>query len=940
MERVRDSPVLHGGVPTGIVAFLFTDIEGSTRRWEARRLAMQSALRRHDAIMSEAIAYSNGYAFKTVGDAFCVAFSTVPDAVRAALAAQRALLKDDWSAVDGLNVRMAIHAGGADERDGDYFGPTTNRVARLLATAHGGQVLLSGAAADLAQGDMPSQTTLRDLGRHRLKDLTYPEQVYQLVADDLQAEFSPLRSLDALPNNLPLQLTTLIGRENDVAQIKNLLGKARLLTLVGTGGVGKTRLALHAAAELLDEFPDGVWFIELARVSNPDSVADAVASELHLSEEASQSVIDGLLAGLKYKRTLLIFDNCEHVVSAAAAVVESILHACPNVKVMATSREGLSVSGEEVLRVASLMVPDATEKPNARDASRYGAVALFLARATAVEKTFALTDENSSGVTDICRTLDGIPLAIELAAVRIQALSVHQLSARLKERFRILTGGSRTALPRHQTMRALIDWSYDLLTSTEKTVLRRVAVFAGTFTLEAASEICSDQQIKTWDVLELLSSLISKSLVAAELCGSQQQYRLLESTRQYAAEKLAESGEDDRLHRRHAEHFLSIAERANEAWDNPPMREWYASLERDLDNLRAAMDWGAQDRGTKPLGAALVGALLHFWEDGQLFSEGVQRARSALQTVDVRTDRAIVARLWLTEATLLPHAQRFARSVKPDASPEAATTALELYTSLQSPEGIACCLRARGTLHYVRRQYEESRTDLVEAANMFRSHDHLRMLGRTLHSLARTLLLSGRAEESRPIYLEALEITRSQGDDSGTSEILSNLAESEFQLGTVHRALLFAQESLELIRGNNLPKSLTFQLCNMASYLIELGKFDEARSAALEALRYARQSGQFPIQIATSLLYLALIHSKTADPRCAARLAGYVEGVYKRHEWVPEYTERHQLDKLLAFQHSQLSNAELNAVMMQGAALGEEQAIEEAITLAGGPIHQ
>ncbi|HEV2038081.1 MAG TPA: adenylate/guanylate cyclase domain-containing protein, partial [Candidatus Eremiobacteraceae bacterium] len=451
-------------LPTGTVTFLFTDIEGSTQRWESKRDAMKAAVARHDALMRGAIEADGGYVFKTIGDAFCAAFRTAPEAIRAALAAQRALAKEDFSAVDELRVRAALHTGYADERDGDYFGPTVNRVARLLAIGHGGQVIVSSATSDLLEGELPPQTSLRDLGAHRLKDLAHPERVYQLVAADLPAEFAPLKSLDALPNNLPLQVTSFIGREGDVAEIRCLSEKSRLLTLVGPGGVGKTRLALQVGADLLERYPDGVWFVELATLTDPELVPSETALALNVRLASDRSLTDSIVHALGRKRALLILDNCEHLVDAVAKLARSLLQHCPNVSILTTSREGLGIGGEDVARVASLSLPAKNEALTAEAALHFGAIALFADRAPMANKSFRLSDDNVAIVVDICRRLDGIPFAIELAVARVKVLSIADLSKALHERFRVLTGGDRTALPRQKTMRALIDWSYDLLT--------------------------------------------------------------------------------------------------------------------------------------------------------------------------------------------------------------------------------------------------------------------------------------------------------------------------------------------------------------------------------------------------------------------------------------------------------------------------------------------
>src|SRR5579864_2857905 len=373
MQQTREGEAPRS-LPTGTVTFLFSDIEGSTERWERHREAMRKSVQRHEQLVRSAIESNNGVVFKTIGDAFCSAFYNVADAVAAALSAQRALLAQDWSDIGGLKVRMAVHTGHTDERDGDYFGPAVNRVARLLAIGHGGQILVSGASADLSQGELPPQAALRDLGAHRLKDLTHPEQVYQVVAPDLQPEFPPLRSLEALPNNLPLQITSFVGRELELLTVSETLNKHRLVTLVGAGGVGKTRLALQVGADLLDRYEDGVWLVELAPLSEGELIPSAVASIFHVSEAANRTLTEAIVHGLKARRALIIFDNCEHVVEPAARLIDAILRSCPHVRIIATTRQGLGIAGEAVHRVASLAVPETGGRLTAEEAMRHGAI--------------------------------------------------------------------------------------------------------------------------------------------------------------------------------------------------------------------------------------------------------------------------------------------------------------------------------------------------------------------------------------------------------------------------------------------------------------------------------------------------------------------------------------------------------------------------------------
>ncbi|MEA3186570.1 MAG: hypothetical protein QOD99_400, partial [Chthoniobacter sp.] len=531
--------------PSGTITFLFTDIEGSSQLWDLHRAAMQVALARHDAILREACAAHHGVVFKTIGDAFCVAFDTAHDAFTAALESQRKLQQEQWEGVGALKVRMALHTGAAEQRDDDYFGPALNRVSRVLAAAHGGQTLLSLPAAELVRDRLPDGVRLRDLGERRLRDLARPERIFQLVTNDLPSEFPPLRSLESVPNNLPAQLTTFIGREREMEEVKRLLNTVHLLTLTGTGGTGKTRLSLQVAADVLESFADGVWLVEFATIDDPTLVPETVAAALEARQEPALSLTATLTNFLRAKNLLIIFDNCEHVVGACAKLAETLLRACPQLRIMASSREPLGIAGEMAWTLPPLSAPqdywrnisateDAVEK-----FTQFEAVRLFVERATAARSAFVLTNDNVVIVAQICSRLDGIPLAIELAAARIKVLTLQQIADRLDDRFHLLTGGSRTAMPRQQTLRALIDWSYDLLTELEQKLLRRLSVFARGRTLEAIEAVCAGEGIEDFEVVDLLTQLVDKSLVTVEKSPEHgARYFITESIWDYSREKL------------------------------------------------------------------------------------------------------------------------------------------------------------------------------------------------------------------------------------------------------------------------------------------------------------------------------------------------------------------------------------------------------------------
>src|SRR5687767_8746260 len=469
-----------GRLPSGTVTFLFTDIEGSTQLWEKHPEAMKEALAKHDSILREAIESNGGQVIKTTGDGMHGVFEKAIDAVHATLTAQRAL-KEPICELQ-IKVRMGLHAGEAEVRASDYHGQALNRAARIMSAGHGGQILLSSITAELAREHLPADVSLQDLGEHHLRDLVRPEHLFQLLAPDLQIEFPAIKSLNSLPNNLPPQLTTFIGREREMQEARKLLASTRLLTLIGPGGTGKTRLSLQLAADQLSEFKDGVWLVELAPLSDPTFIPSTIASVLELHEVPGIPLMSIIIDYLRAKQLLLILDNCEHLVEASAQIADQLLHACPQLKIIASSREALGIDGETVYRVPSLSMPD----PSSTSLMDYEATRLFIDRAAKAEPRFHLTDHNALSIAQICRRLDGIPLAIELAAARVKLFTPEQIAERLDDRFKLLTGGSRTALPRQQTLRALIDWSYQSLNETEQRALRRLAVFSGGWTFEAA----------------------------------------------------------------------------------------------------------------------------------------------------------------------------------------------------------------------------------------------------------------------------------------------------------------------------------------------------------------------------------------------------------------------------------------------------------------------
>ena len=603
-------------LPEGTVTFLFTDIEGSTPLWEQHPDLMAESLQVHNQVLYQAIDAHGGVAFRFVGDAIAAAFSTAPQALAAAVAGQRGLANAKWNELGALRVRMGIHTGEAYPSDAgdDYITThTLNRVARVMSAGHGGQILLSQASATLCERTLPADIQLIDRGQHHLKGMQWLEHLYQVSGSGLEKHFRPLNTIDSRPNNLPLQLTSFLGRERQIAQIRQRMKESRLVTLTGPGGVGKTRLSLEIAAQALEDFPDGVRFVELALANDPELIPPTVAKALDLRGETNQPILEILLAHFEGKKALIVLDNCEHMVEACASFAELLLTRSPEVWILSTSREAFRMQGEAVYVVPSLAFPDPAQLPTFEVFTAFEAIRLFEERARAVASDFRLSEQNALSIARICQHLDGIPLAIELAAARTSALTPAQIAIRLEDAFGLLTTGKRTSLPRHQTLLATIRWSYNLLSDNERRLLCRLAVFLGGWSLEAAEAVCSGKGISRTEVFELLCSLVNKSMVIAqqrraeEIC-----YRLLETIRRYAEEELLEAGEADWAARQHFEFYLAEAEERNAHLRGPRALRAFMWFVREQPNLRAALDWARS--GTPPHdqpGAERLAEIMH-----------------------------------------------------------------------------------------------------------------------------------------------------------------------------------------------------------------------------------------------------------------------------------------------------------------------------------------
>jgi predicted ATPase/DNA-binding SARP family transcriptional activator/class 3 adenylate cyclase len=793
--------------PTGTVTFFFTDIEGSTRLWELYPDAMRQARARHEELLRGAIEAHGGYVFNTGGDSLCSAFGDAQAPLQAALEAQEALLAELWGPMEPLRVRMALHTGAAEYRDHDYYGPPLNRIARLLHAGRGGQTLLSGTTADLVRAALPEGADLKDLGTHRLKDLQEPMQIYQLLHPDLSAEFRTLRSLEAFAHNLPRQLTSFIGRERQMAEIRGLLERSSLLTLTGPGGCGKTWLALQVGADLIEEYPDGVWLVELAALADPGLVPQTAAEMLGIREQPGRPLIETLRDHLRPRSLLLVVDNCEHLLTACARLIESLLRACPRLRIMATSREGLRVAGEQTYNVPSLSLPGWAEEsasagPALLDAlARSEASRLFYERAVLRQSRFGMTEENARAVAQVCRRLDGIPLAIELAAALVKVLSVDQIAQRLDDRFRLLRYGNITALPRQQTLRALIDWSYDLLSEPERLLLRRLSVFAGGWTLEAAEAICAGGEIDEYDVLDLMARLVEKSLVLAdETPGGGKRYRLLETIREYGRETLRAGDEAMDLLRRHLEWFTQLAEEAEPQIQGPAQKEWLDRLETEHDNLRAAFD-GAVESGEVEVGLRLGAALGWFWDVRGYRREGRERLERVLALAAREPSLTAGSGLALVRARVL---QRLGTLTAWLGDYGKAQSILEESLAIRreggDAEGTARSLLALGDLAHFQGDPGAARAFLEECRAIGRSLGHHWLVARSLERQADVAIFQNRNEEARTLLEEGLRLQEKLGDRREISKLLSGMGRIMHERGDLEAARLLFEQSLTIHR--------------------------------------------------------------------------------------------------------------------------------------------
>ncbi len=783
--------------PSGTVTLAFTDIEGSTSLLQGLGDRYPEVLADHHRLIREAFGRHGAVERGSAGDGLYFVFSSAREAVQAAVDGQLALAGHPWP--DGIAVRdrIGLHTGEPWRATEGYIGLDVHRAARICAAGHGGQILISQTTHDLIAHELRAPMGVIDLGTHRLRSLEGPERLYQLTGPGLASDFPPPRTTGAPRNNLRLEVTSFIGREREIQQAVQIVEASSILTLTGPGGVGKSRIGTRLARLLLDRFEDGTWIVECGTLTDPDFVLPSIVSTLGLTESAGRSLRDAIVEQLKGKRLLLVLDDCDPVLAQCAELATELARTCSNVRVVVTSREALGVPGEAILPIASLMMPAAGAAVHASDLLEVDACRLFVERARAVQPGFELTDQNARSVAQLCRRLDGIPLAIELAAARVRALPVEQIAARLDDRFRLLTGGSRTVVARHQTLRATIDWSYDLLAEPERAVLRRLSVFAGGASLDAAESICAGDPVDPFDMLDVLGRLIDKSLVLTDPASTEARFRLLETVREYARGRLVEADAGGATLRRHRDWYLSLVEEASPAFfRGPEPVEWLRRLDREHDDLRAALEWCLDQPGEGEAGLRIAAGLWRYWEIRGHLTEG---------------------RSWL---------EQMLAAVGDDVSPLRANA-----------------LTGAGSLAFMQGDFRAASTFHEGSLALHRQMGDRQSVAYAANNLANTAVQLGDHARARELYVETMALVHEAGDMRGVAFGSINLADVATRQGDYAAAQELYEQALATIRELGDRWMEAFAMDTFGRATSRAGDREAARSLHVEALAILEEIG-------------------------------------------------------------------------------------------------
>lgn len=946
-------------LPTGTVTFLFTDIEGSTRLLERLGDRYTGLLADYRRLIRSIFAGRGGQEVDTQGDASFFAFPRAKDAVIAAVGAQRALAGHHWPDGAIVHVRMGLHTGEPLSAETGYVGMDVHRAARICAAASGGQILVSQTTRDLIYDSLPDQFALRDLGEHRLKDITHPLHLYQVIAPGLRADFRPPRSL----TSLPLQLTSFVGRGRELAEVRHLLATDRLVTLTGVGGAGKTRLAIQVASGAVEDFTDGVWLVELAALSDPSLVPQTVAAVLDVREQPGRPILVSLVDSLRPKQLLFVLDNCEHLIEACAAIVGDVLRACPQVRILATSREALGIEGEVTCQVPPLSIPDLAEFPPIERLKKYEAVRLFVDRAAAVAPAFTVTAHNARTVAQLCSRLDGMPLAIELAAARLKVLSVEQILARLDDRFSLLIEGRRGKLPRQQTLRATMDWSYQLLSAAEQTLLRHLSAFAGWFDLESVEHVCAARPLEPTAVLDLLAQLVDKSLVLVEHRNGEPRYRMLDTIRDYAAEKLREAGEEAGLRGRHRDWFLAAAERADAEIRGPRQKLWLDRLQANHDNFRTALEWSSAQAGDDA-GLRLAGALGWFWYDRGYATEGrgwLQRLLAGTTSGSLSARAKALNRAGLLASFQGDNAQaivlseeglRLARAGgdiletafslmilgwitnQPIGDyPRARALfeeALTLYRQYGDPWGTATALHHLGRVLWRQGNYERAAALLEESRDRYRSYGDRLGMAWALHGLGLVARSRGDLAASAAYHTESLSLFRELEQKAHYALALNSLGVLARQQGDYDHAVALSEESLDLFRELGDKAGVGLALYSLGMAVMRQGERDQADSLLRESLSLRHELGDRRA-IAEGLEAMASVAVAQGRYERAAQLFGAAESLREQLGAPVPPSDRAEYEESVNTVRARLGEARLVQAWEAGRAMPPDRATAHAL---------
>jgi len=901
------------------VTFVFSDLEGSTRLLNSLRGSYGPLLEQYHELIDATFAGHGGTKIDQAGDGLFHSFSSARGAIAAATEAQLAMASHEWPQGVSVRARMGIHTGEAANRRAGYVGIDVHRAARIASAGHGGQVLVSQTTRDLAGSDLPSDATLVDLGEHWLKDLAQPEHLYQVSVDGLPQAFPPLKSLVTLPNNLPRHLSSFVGRRNDVSEVRQLTTESPLVTLTGPGGVGKTRLCLQVAAELLENFADGAWLVELEALTDAGLVPQQVAVALGISEASDADSRESVLSHLRGRELLLILDNCEHVIDACAQLANSLLRACPGLRIIATSREPLGVAGERLYPVRSLSLPT-VKRVTAEMVAESEAISLFIERAQSADPTFAITDANAAAIVEICRRLDGIPLAIELAAARVRALSVEQIAERLDDRFRLLTGGSRTVMPRHQTLRAAIEWSFDLLSDAERLVLWRLSVFAGPFPLEAAEKVCTGPGVEVWEVIDHVTTLVEKSLVARQA----DRYRLLDTVRGYAREHSLEAGESQGAFERHRDWYLDFVRSSAPAFfRGPELAAVLDRLEAEHDNVRAALAWSLNEEGGGHAALELVAGVWRFWEIRGYVTEGrqwVERALAASPT-DLSRARADV----LTAAGILAAGQGdHAAAVRYHEA------SLELHEEIGDRKSVEIALHNlanaalhQGNLERARELYER----VLAVADPSTTE-----ISFVLVNLADVIDGQGDYEAAVDRYQQAINRSTASDDLWVAAYAMSAFGQAAARHGETDTARELYEKALDIYRRVRDQRAEARLMTMLAELIGQQGDTPGAREILFDALRIRCSLGDAP-GICAALEHFSAL-AQDADPERAARILAAAAAMRERTGARLSMAAQGAVDQQLAQLQSVLGD-EFARAWRQGNGASVDEALRDAAAVVG-----